>query len=144
MKIQHYFMIALGGAVIGAASGFALRTYHSAGEPQIPTPVESVQVVDTLPSFAYPDLDGRQRLSSEFADKVVVLNFWATWCTPCRKETPVFVALQEAFADRVQFIGIAIDDEDPVREFADSYSMNYPVLLGDIEAVSLSRRLGNR
>jgi len=144
VKIQNYFLIALGGAVIGAVSGFALRTYDAAGQAEIPTPVESVQVVDMLPRFAYPDLDGRQRLSSEFADKVVVLNFWATWCPPCRKETPEFVALQETFSDRVQFIGIAIDDEDPVREFAESFGMNYPVLLGDIEAVSLSRRLGNR
>jgi len=144
VKIQNYFLIALGGAVIGAATGFALRAFDSAGQPEIPTPVQSVQVVDTLPSFAYPDLEGRQRRSSEFADKVLVLNFWATWCPPCRKETPEFVALQETYAGRVQFIGIAIDDEDPVREFADSYGMNYPVLLGDIEAVSLSRRLGNR
>lgn len=144
MKIHHYFLIAVGGAVLGAASGFAWRTYDSAGQPEIPTPVESVQVVDTLPHFAYRDLEGRQRQSSEFADKVMVLNFWATWCPPCRTETPEFVALQEVFADQVQFIGIAIDDEDPVREFADTYGMNYPVLLGDIEAVSLSRRLGNR
>jgi hypothetical protein len=52
--------------------------------------------------------------------------------------------LQASFAGEVQFIGIAIDDEEPVREFADSFSMNYPVLLGDIEAIELSRRLGNR
>lgn len=144
MKITHYFLIAVGGAVIGAASGFAWRSFDDAGQPAMATPVESVQVVDALPGFSYPDLTGRQRSGSEFTDKVVVLNFWATWCPPCRKETPEFVALQDAFADNVQFIGIAIDDEDPVREFADTYGVNYPLLLGDVEAVSLSRRLGNR
>ena len=108
------------------------------------TPVQTVKQVDKVPGFSYPDLNGRHRHSDEFDDKVVVLNFWATWCTPCRKETPEFVALQETFAGDVQFIGIAIDDEEPVREFADTFEMNYPVLLGDIEAVSLSRRLGNR
>lgn len=144
MKIGNYFMIALGGAVLGAAIGFAWRTYDNAGQPAIVTPVQSVEVVDVVPGFAYPDLDGRQRQGSEFTDKVVVLNFWATWCPPCRKETPEFVALQEAFAGKVQFIGIAIDDEDPVRDFADTYAMNYPVLLGDVDAVALSRRLGNR
>jgi len=144
VNIRNYFLIAVGGAVIGAASGFAWRAFHDAGQPAIPTPVQSVEVVDTLPAFAYPDLDGRTRDSNEFTDKVVVLNFWATWCPPCRKETPEFVALQDAFAGKVQFIGIAIDDEEPVREFADSYGVNYPLLLGDTDAVALSRRLGNR
>jgi thiol-disulfide isomerase/thioredoxin len=97
-----------------------------------------------VPHFAYRDLDGRERSSAEFADRVVVINFWATWCPPCRKETPEFVALQKDFGDKVQFIGIAIDDEEPVREFAETYAMNYPVLLGDTDAVDLSRRLGNR
>jgi len=144
MKIRNYFLIAVGGAVIGAASGFAWRALDDAGRPEIPTPVQTVQEVDYVPSFSYPDLEGRQRSSTEFADKVMVLNFWATWCAPCRKETPEFVALQEQYAGNVQFIGIAIDDEQPVREFADSFSVNYPLLLGDVEAVALSRKLGNR
>jgi thiol-disulfide isomerase/thioredoxin len=144
LKISNYFLLAIGGVVIGGASGFAWRAFDHASRPDITTPVESVQQVDVLPSFAYTDLDGRRRSSNEFTDKIVVLNFWATWCPPCRKETPEFVALQEAFAGNVQFIGIAIDDEDPVRDFADSYGVNYPILMGDIEAISLSRRLGNR
>jgi len=144
MKISNYFLIAVGGAVIGAASGFAWRALDDAGRPEIPTPVQTVQQVDVLPAFSYPDLDGRVRSSEEFSDKVLVLNFWATWCAPCRKETPEFVALQKQYAGNVQFVGIAIDDEDPVREFADTFSVNYPLLLGDIEAVALSKRLGNR
>ena len=144
MKISNYFLIAIGGAVIGAASGFAWRAYDDAGQPEVQTPVAAVRQVNVLPNFTYPDLDGRQRSNDEFADKVVVLNFWATWCPPCRKETPEFVALQEAFGGQVQFIGIAIDDEDPVREFADTYGVNYPLLLGDVDAVAMSRSLGNR
>lgn len=144
MKISSYFLIAVGGAVIGAATGFAFRALDSAQPPENPSPVKVVEEVNEIPAFAYPDLDGRQRDSSEFADKVVVLNFWATWCPPCRKETPAFIELQKTFADAVQFVGIAIDDAEPVREFADSFGMNYPVLLGDIEAVAMARRLGNR
>ena len=109
MRISSYFLIAVGGAVIGAASGFAWRAYDSAGQPAIPTPIEAVQQVDTLPAFSYPDLDGRPRFHDEFGGKVMVLNFWASWCPPCRKETPTFVALQEAYAADVQFVGIAID-----------------------------------
>lgn len=144
MRISSYFLIAVGGAVIGAASGFAWRSYDSAGQPAIPTPIETVQQVDRLPAFSYPDLDGRARSHDEFGNKVMVLNFWASWCPPCREETPVFVALQESYAADVQFLGIAIDDPEPVREFADAYGINYPVLLGSVEAVTLSRQLGNR
>lgn len=144
MKISNYFLIAVGGAVIGAASGFAFRAFDSAQPPENPSPVKVVQEISELPAFSYPDIDGRQRHRNEFSDKVVVLNFWATWCAPCRKETPTFVELQSEFADRVQFIGIAIDDADPVREFAENYAINYPVLLGDVDAVAMSRRLGNR
>jgi thiol-disulfide isomerase/thioredoxin len=144
LKIRNYFLIAIGGALLGAASGVAWRALDDRGEPASSNPVKTVKQVDTLPEFAYPDLQGRERHSSEFADKIVVLNFWATWCPPCRKETPEFVALQDTFADHVQFIGIAIDDEGPVREFAESYGVNYPVLLGDMDAVAMSRSLGNR
>ena len=144
MKIRHYFLIAVGGALLGAASGFAWRTLDRGTQPDVASPVQPVELIDVLPAFSYPDLDGRQRHASEFDDKVVVLNFWATWCPPCRKETPEFVALQEAFTGRVQFIGIAIDDEGPVRDFAKSFGVNYPVLLGDMEAIAMSRSLGNR
>ena len=144
MKISNYFLIALGGLVVGAGSGFALRALDSKTPDTLASPVPVVEQVDRLPAFAYRDLDGRMRSSSEFDDKIVVLNFWATWCPPCRKETPAFVAMQEAFGGDVQFVGIAIDDEEPVREFAESFAMNYPVLLGDVDAVALSRRLGNR
>ncbi|MCB1922357.1 MAG: TlpA family protein disulfide reductase [Gammaproteobacteria bacterium] len=144
MKIRNYFLIAVGGAVIGAASGFALRSFDARQPANPVSPVQVVKEVDQLPTFAYRDLEGKLRDSREFAHKIVVLNFWATWCPPCRKETPEFVALQETFGDSVQFIGIAIDDAEPVREFAATYDMNYPVLLGDVDAVALSRRLGNR
>jgi thiol-disulfide isomerase/thioredoxin len=144
MKISNYFLIAVGGAVIGAASGFAWRALDSAGQPAIPMPIQGVEQTDVLPGFSYPDLDGLQRSHQEFADKIMVLNFWASWCPPCRKETPDFIALQDTFAGQVQFVGIAIDDPEPVREFAEAYGINYPVLLGDTDAVTLSRQLGNR
>ncbi len=144
MNIRNYFIIAVGGALVGAVSGFAWRAFDSAPEPSVPAPVAMVKQIDVIPGFSYPDTEGRQRHSHEFANKVMVLNFWATWCAPCRKETPEFVALQEDFGDRVQFIGIAIDDLEPVREFGETYNVNYPLLLGDMEAIAMSRQLGNR
>ena len=144
MNIRNYFIIAVGGALIGAASGFAWRALDNSAEPSVQAPVVTVKQIDALPDFSYPDTEGRQRYSHEFADKVVVLNFWATWCPPCRKETPEFVALQEDFGEKVQFIGIAIDDLELVREFGEAYGVNYPLLLGDMDAIAMSRQLGNR
>ena len=144
MKIRNYYLLAIGGALVGAATGFGWRYYVEAEKPPGPSAVAMVEQVDHLPAFRYPDLTGQQRDASEFDGKVLVVNFWATWCPPCRKETPTFVELQRDYAESVQFIGIAIDDEEPVREFAESFDVNYPVLLGDVDAVAMSRSLGNR
>jgi thiol-disulfide isomerase/thioredoxin len=143
LNIRNYFLIAVGGALLGAVSGFAWRSLDQKVNAP-PSPVETVEQLNALPEFRYVDLTGRERQGSEFDDKVVVLNFWATWCPPCREETPLFVELQDTYGEDVQFIGIAIDDEEPVRDFADSFDVNYPILLGDIDAVGMSRSLGNR
>ena len=99
----------------------------------------------TLPAFAFPDLDERQRQSGEWAGKILVINFWATWCPPCREEMPLLVDIQKAYEQKgVQVIGIAIDDPGMVRDFADVYGINFPVLIGSTDAIKLANRLGNR
>jgi thiol-disulfide isomerase/thioredoxin len=100
--------------------------------------------LDRLPDFSYPDLQGNSRSSHEWGEKIVVLNFWASWCPPCRKETPAFIEVQSSYPQKVQFVGIAIDDKEPVENFADTYGINYPTLLGDMSAIEISRQLGNR
>ena len=90
------------------------------------------------------DLQGQTQPLSQWRGKVLVVNFWATWCTPCREEIPAFVRLQEKYrAQGLQFVGIAIDQRDPVQAFAREFGMSYPVLLGGIETVEMSRRAGN-
>ena len=97
-----------------------------------------------LPDFSLPNLDGSPWRAVEWRNKVLVLNFWATWCPPCREEMPAFARLQEEFADQgVQFVAIAIDDREPVVDFIDTYGIEFPVLLGDTKAIELARRLGN-
>jgi thiol-disulfide isomerase/thioredoxin len=114
-------------------------------EPPPPPVVSQPEQLERLPDLGYPDLDGDLRKLSEWQGKVVVLNFWATWCPPCREETPLFVALQEEYGSRgVQFIGLAIDEPEAVQTFVDTYGVEYPILLGDIDAAELSRQLGNR
>jgi thiol-disulfide isomerase/thioredoxin len=75
----------------------------------------------------------------------MVVNFWATWCPPCRAEMPEFVKLQTKYkTNGLVFVGIAIDQKDKVIAFADEIGVNYPVLLGELGAVELTRNLGNR
>jgi thiol-disulfide isomerase/thioredoxin len=76
---------------------------------------------------------------------VVVLNFWAPWCPPCREEIPDFIKLQDKYHERgLVFIGVALDEKIKVQAFADEMGINYPILLGEMEAVDLARKIGNR
>lgn len=85
------------------------------------------------PDFVLPQLDGTPLRLSAYRGKVVLLDFWATWCDPCREETPHFVELQRAYADRgLEIIGISMDDTaEPVRDFYQQFHVNYPVVMGD-------------
>ena len=95
-------------------------------------------------SLSLPDTSGRQQSLSQWRGKVVVINFWATWCAPCREEMPEFVRAQREFGPRgLQFVGIAVDEPDKVAQFAKELDLNYPALIGGYGAVELSKTLGN-
>lgn len=83
--------------------------------------------------FALHQLDGTEVRLSSYRGKVVLLDFWATWCVPCREETPHFVELQQKYGDRgLQVIGISMDDTpDPVQEFSSQFHTNYPIVMGN-------------
>ncbi len=93
---------------------------------------------------AFSDLNSQRQPLSQWRGKVLVVNFWATWCIPCREEIPGFIRLHREFADQgVQFVGIAIDQSAKVNVFARELGVNYPVLIGDDRALELQRQLGN-
>ena len=83
------------------------------------------------PAFTARDLDGRQISTAAFTGKVVLINFWATWCPPCRAEIPDLVALQDKYRDQLQIIGVSEDEGpiDGVRRFAADHHVNYPVVM---------------
>ena len=93
------------------------------------------------PDFSVTDLSGQTLQLSRYRGKVVVLNFWATWCSPCRSEIPRFVGFENKYGgDGFEIIGISLDDDPKrVRGFYQLLGMNYPVAIGD---ASLAERYG--
>jgi cytochrome c biogenesis protein CcmG/thiol:disulfide interchange protein DsbE len=85
------------------------------------------------PDFTLPQLSGPPLKLSDYRGKVVLLDFWATWCEPCRVETPFLVDLQNKYRDQgLQIIGVSMDDTpDPVPGFYQQFKMNYPVVMGN-------------
>ncbi|TAK62459.1 TlpA disulfide reductase family protein [Methylobacter sp.] len=122
-------------AILALALGITARHFFPSPENTAPS---------ALPGFNLPDLSGQQHNISEWQGKVLVINFWATWCSPCRKEIPDFIALQEQYANNgLQFIGIALEDKEPVAKYSAESKINYPILLGGDNGIALSQQLGN-
>lgn len=96
------------------------------------------------PRVSLPDMSGKMHNTWDWTGRVLVVNFWATWCAPCRKEIPMFNRLQELYgSDKIQFIGIAIDNKKAISKFLRTQSFSYPILVGDLEAVAITEDYGN-
>jgi thiol-disulfide isomerase/thioredoxin len=126
--IQGSDFASAGGDSISAGGDIAL-----AGSP----------VPNQLPQFSLNNLQGKPTSSVTWAGKSVVLNFWATWCAPCRREMPLLKTLAGEWAGRqVAVIGVAVDYPDKVREFASQFKIDYPLLVGEEDALDVAAKLG--
>ena len=107
-------------------------------------PPQAVESASVRLDFSYPDVDGQMQAVSQWQGKILVINFWATWCPPCLEEIPEFIQLQQAYqAHNVQFVGIALDDQKAVADYLQRININYPMLIAGDEGEQLARQLGN-
>ncbi len=122
-----------GVAVLALAAGLVVATW-----------LRQPGAAEALLTAPLPDLQKRTQTLAQYRGKILVVNFWATWCPPCREEIPVFIEAQAKYgAKGLQFVGIALDDPGKVAAFAREFGINYPVLIGGIGESEVLRRLGN-
>lgn len=135
-------------AVLTLIATAAFGYFFYAGLEQETAPATS-QVVAPAPAhntrvdFTLPDLEGNEHQISEWDGKARLINFWATWCAPCRREIPLLKKTQTAHAENnLQVIGIAVEDLEPVIAYAEEAEFNYPVLIGQEDAMAAAEASG--
>jgi len=140
--------LALAGAVIGISALHAHRVMAASGVPSSHSgaggaqdnsgaglTIAFVNNPEPAPPFLTTDLDGNVVSTAAWHNKVVILNFWATWCGPCREEIPILNYLTSVYKDRVLVIGVSMDDDPAfvVKEFARQVGIKYPIMMGSEE-----------
>ncbi len=145
MKTIIQFILVI---VIAGGAGFGLQRYLQQDEHElaadIPGAATNKVIGQMRPTFEIADLEGQLRNISEWDGQVLLINFWASWCPPCKKEMPAFIELQQQYAEQgFRVIGIALDDQQSVQDFADTIGVNYPLLIAEYDGIDLSRSYGN-
>ena len=129
-----------------AATATGYFTYIRFDQDAMPVETEAVSsdpVSSDIVDFTLPDLDGNEHHISEWTGKARLINFWATWCAPCRREIPLLKKMQAEHAENnLQVIGIAVDFVEEVTAYAEEAEFNYPVLVGQDEAMAAAEATG--
>jgi thiol-disulfide isomerase/thioredoxin len=138
--MKHRWPLFMAVAITAAALGFYL------GQPQVQSPpLGAIPAASQLSKLALATPEGKPASLEQWAGKIQVVNFWATWCPPCREEMPEFSRVQDKLADKgVQFIGIGIDTPDNILNFQKTNPVSYPLLMGSYDVLKLTVELGNK
>lgn len=140
-------LLMVGMAVAGLMAGYLYNNWQQQqklSQIKLSTTKETA-VSSVRPLFKLKDLEDKVRDVKEWDGQVLMINFWATWCPPCRREIPAFIELQEKYMDKgFKIIGIALDEKQAVIDFTDPMGVNYPVLMAEQEGITLSKAYGNR
>jgi thiol-disulfide isomerase/thioredoxin len=146
--------------LLGMWAGLKFHSVHRVAEPGVPVPagvasgpdprdsaaINSVPhpiIPAQLPDFSLNDLSGKSTSIAAWSGNSLVINFWATWCAPCRREIPLLKTLAADWAGRdLKVVGIAVDYADKVRQFAGQFKIDYPVLIGEQDALDVAAKFG--
>ena len=132
------------GILILAAAGFLAYRMLAPATGTKTDKVAASGAVEALFAASFPDQIGATQSLNQWRGKVIVVNFWATWCPPCREEMPELSAFQDQYRSRdVVVLGISTDDVAKIRDFVQASPTTYPLLSGDFEAMALAESLGN-
>ena len=148
MKSPIALLAAVSGALALAAglSYVVVRGMSAVSEAPNPAALTTptAPIAPPITSLVLPDITGVNQTLSQWQGKVLVVNFWATWCPPCREEMPAFSRLSVKYAaNGVQFVGISIDTLNNVLDFQKTHPVQYPLLIGTMDAVQSTIGLGN-
>ncbi|MDX1454827.1 MAG: TlpA disulfide reductase family protein [Gammaproteobacteria bacterium] len=141
MNTRNVILIVIVGVIFGLVGFYAGNFIGGKVKQPVKqaTPKPTPTLVETLPDFEFKTLDGKTVTLADYEGKALVVNFWATWCAPCRKEIPLLVEMQEKYAEQdIQLLGVAIDNEQAIRKFiAQIGGVNYPILFSDLELTTM-------
>lgn len=138
MNISPFWLFLI--ATIALFSGYLVQR----GIETPSTQASKLSQLGELPNFSFPDSNDQLQSINQWRGKLLVINFWATWCPPCLEEIPDFIRLQgELQNSNVQFVGIAIDGKQVVSEYLSQVKSNYPNLIAGDNGLNLSQQLGN-
>jgi thiol-disulfide isomerase/thioredoxin len=121
----------------------AVRSRASAAESDGSAPPPARKIPEDLPEIAMPDTAGVPHKLSQWKGRLLMVNFWATWCDPCRREIPLLKRLrQERSAQSLEIVGIAVDFRDAVTQYAHTIGIDYPVLIGEKDGMAAIEAFG--
>ena len=143
MKPVALAVLVAGAAAAGAAGYLVFEQRSRAPLPPPGMEAPAAKLAATIPTFQLADRDGQLRSLADWSGKALIVNFWATWCAPCRREIPLLEELQANYGPQgFQVIGIAADYRDKVIAYADEIGIDYPLLIGEQEALDAAASFG--